>query len=71
MNPLDPKISHAIKEIETVYAGQESAHGYFDPKNRIYVLIVSGGEAEGYHNAVKALHDLAAHARRHAADRAN
>ena len=66
MNPLDPRISHAIKEIETVYAGQESAHAYNDQKNKIYVLIVSGNEAEAYHNAVKAIHDLAATVRRHA-----
>lgn len=67
MNPLDPKITHAIKEIESVYAGQESAHGYFDHKQKVYVLVVSGEEAEAYHNAVKAIHDLAAQARRLAA----
>jgi hypothetical protein len=64
MNPMDPKITHAIKEIETVYAGKEAAHGYHDHKNKVYVLVVSGQEAEFYHNAVKAIHDLAINAAR-------
>jgi hypothetical protein len=64
MNPMDPKLAHAIKEIEAVYAGQESSHAYYDAKNKVYVLIVSGEEAEAYHNAVKAIHDLATQARR-------
>jgi hypothetical protein len=64
MNPMDPKLAHAIKEIEAVYAGQESSHAYYDAKNKVYVLIVSGEEAEAYHNAVRAIHDLATQARR-------
>ena len=47
-----------------MYSGQESAHSYFDHKHKVYVLVVSGEEAEAYHNAVKAIHDLALNARR-------
>lgn len=61
MNPMDPKISHALKEIETVYAAKKASHAH---KNKVYVLVVSGDEAEPYHNAVKAIHDLALNARR-------
>ena len=57
MNPLDKKISRALTEIEAVYAGQEASHAYFDHKNKVYVLVVSGEEAEGYNNAVKAIDD--------------
>jgi hypothetical protein len=64
MNPMDPKVSHALKEIESVYAGQEASHAYYDHKSKIYVLVVSGAEAEAYHAAVKAIHDLAAKSRR-------
>ena len=64
MNPLDKKISHALTEIEAVYAKQEACHAYFDHKNKVYVLVVSGEEAEGYNSAVKAIHDLAINARR-------
>jgi hypothetical protein len=64
MNPLDPKIGHALREMENVYAGTEAAHGYYDPKKKFYVLVVSGEEAESYHNAVRAIHDLAANSRR-------
>ena len=64
MNPMNPKISHSLKEIEAVYAGQEASHAYFDHKNKVYVLVVSGEEAEAYSNAVKAIHDLALNARR-------
>jgi hypothetical protein len=64
MNPMDPKVTHAIKAIEAVYAGQEVSHAYYDHKNKVYVLVVSGEEAETYHNVVKAVHDLAANARR-------
>jgi len=64
MNALDPKMARAIKEIETVYAGQESSHAYYDPKLKVYILVVSGEEAEGYHNAVAAIHDLASAKRR-------
>lgn len=64
MNPMDSKIGHALKEIETVYAGKEASHAYFDHKNKVYVLVVSGEEAEAYHNAVRAIHDLALNARR-------
>ena len=64
MNPMDPKIAHAIKEIETVYAGQESSHAYYDHKLKVYVLVVSGEAAEGYHHAVAAIHDLASNAKR-------
>ena len=67
MNPLDPKIGHALREIETVYAGTEAAHGYYDPKKKFYVLVVSGEETEAYHNAIRAIHDLGANARRMAA----
>jgi hypothetical protein len=64
MNPMDSKITHAIKEIESVYAGKDAAHAYHDHKNKVYVLVVSGEEAQAYHDIVKAAHDLAANARR-------
>jgi hypothetical protein len=67
MNPLDPKIGHALHDIENIYTGTEAAHGYYDPKKKFYVLIVSGEEAEAYHNAVHAIHALGANARRLAA----
>jgi hypothetical protein len=63
MNPMDPKITHAIKAIEAAYAGQEAAHGYYDHAKKVYVLVVSGDEADTYHNAVKAIHDLGMKAR--------
>jgi hypothetical protein len=55
MNPMNPKIAHAIKEIEAVYAGRDSSHAYYDPRLKVYVLVVSGKEAEAYHNAVMAI----------------
>jgi hypothetical protein len=58
MNPGDPKISHALQEIEAVYAGQDASHAYYDPKKKVYVLVVSGAQAEAYHNALKAIHAL-------------
>jgi len=64
MNPLDPKIGHALRDMENVCAGTGAAHGYYDPKKKFYVLVVSGEEAESYHNVVRAIHDLAANARR-------
>jgi len=64
MKPMEPKINHALTEIEAVYAGKEACHAYFDHKNKVYVLVVSGEEAEGYNNAVKAIHDLAVNAQR-------
>jgi len=64
MNPLDPKIAHAIKEIEAVYAGQDSSHAYYDQKLKVCILVVSGDEAEAYHNAVLAIHELAQNAKR-------
>ena len=64
MNPMNPKIAHAIKEIEDVYAGRDSSHAYYDPRLKVYVLVVSGKEAEAYHNAVMAIHDLAMNAKR-------
>jgi len=64
MNPLDPKMAHAIKEIESVYAGRNESHAYYDHTKKVYVLVVSGEEADAYHNVVKAVHDLAANARR-------
>jgi hypothetical protein len=63
---MDPKISKALQEIERVYAGQDAAHAYYGPESKLYVLIVSGEEAEAYHHAVKAIRDLAAQARRRA-----
>jgi hypothetical protein len=63
MNPLDPKISHALKDIEKVYSGSEAAHGYYDAEKKFYVLVVSGEEAAAYHQAVRAIHDLAANSR--------
>jgi hypothetical protein len=54
---MSPKIGHALTEIESVYAGQEATHAYFDHKNKVYVLVV-------YNNAVKAIHDLALNSRR-------
>jgi len=64
MNPMNPKIARAIKEIEAEYAGHDSSHAYYDSKLKIYVLVVSGKEAEAYHNAVMAIHDLAKSAKR-------
>ena len=58
MNPADPKISHALQEIEAVYAGQEASHAYYDPGKKVYVLVVSGELAQAYHNALKAIHAL-------------
>jgi hypothetical protein len=34
MNPADPKINHALREIEAVYAGQEASHAYYDPAKK-------------------------------------
>jgi hypothetical protein len=67
MNPMDPRISEALKEIESVYSGQEAAHAYYGQESKLYVLIVSGEEAEAYHHVVRAIRDLAAQARRRAA----
>jgi hypothetical protein len=64
MNPMNPKIARAISSIATVYAGRDSCHAYYDPKLKVYVLVVSGEEAEGYHNAIMAIHDLAKRAKR-------
>ena len=64
MKPLDLKIANALKEIDAVYAGKQACHAYYDHKNKVYVLVVSGEEAEGYQAAVKAIHDLAENARR-------
>jgi hypothetical protein len=64
MNPADSKIDEALRRIATVYAGQDAAHAYYDPANQLYVLVVSGAEAEGYQRAVKAIHALATRARR-------
>jgi hypothetical protein len=58
MNPADPKINHALKEIEAVYAGQEASHAYYDATRKLYVLVVSGEQAEAYHDALKAIHAL-------------
>jgi hypothetical protein len=60
---MDPKIAHALKEIEAVYSGRNESHAYYDHSKKVYVLVVSGEEAEAYHSAVKAIHDLAAKAR--------
>ena len=35
MNPMDPKITHAIKEIEAVYAGRNESHAYHDHPNEV------------------------------------
>ena len=66
MNPMNPKIADAIKQIEATYAGQQSAHAYYGKAQKVYILVVSGDEAEAYHKAVTANHDLAANAKRHA-----
>ena len=58
MNPLDPKISRAITEIEAVYAGQQTAHAYYDHAKKVYVLVISGDQAEAYHNIIKGIHHL-------------
>ena len=58
MNPADPKINHALKEIEAVYAGQEASHAYYDAAKKVYVLVVSGAQAGAYHDALKAIHAL-------------
>lgn len=67
MTPVDPRLTKALKEIETICTGKETAHAFYDPKNKVYILVVSGNEAEPYHNAVKAMHELASSARKHAA----
>jgi hypothetical protein len=54
MNPMSPKIAGAIKQIEAAYAGQESAHAYYGQAQKVYILVVSGDEAEAYHKAVMA-----------------
>jgi hypothetical protein len=64
MNAMDPKINHALAQIETAYAGQEACHAYFDHKHKVYILVVSGEEAEGYNHAIKAIHDLTLSTRR-------
>ena len=69
MNALDPKIVKAFADIESVYAGKDSSHAYYDPKLKVYVLVVSGKEAEAYHKAVMAIHQLARNSRRTAAKR--
>jgi len=61
---MNPKIASAIKEIEAEYAGRDSSHAYYDSKLKVFVLVVSGKEAEAYHNAVMAIHDLAKNAKR-------
>jgi len=61
---MNPKIARAIKEIEAEYAGRDSSHAYYDSKLKVFVLVVSGKEAEPYHNAVMAIHDLAKNAKR-------
>jgi hypothetical protein len=65
MNPIDPKVADAIKQIEAAYAGQASAHAYYAPAQKVYILVVSGDEAEAYRKAVTAIHDLAAHTKPH------
>jgi hypothetical protein len=64
MDLMNPKIARAIQEIEAEYAGRGSCHAYYDAKLKVYVLVVSGKEAEAYHNAVMAIHNLAKNARR-------
>ena len=64
MNPADSKIEQAIERIAAVYAGQDAAHAYLDPAKKLYVLVVSGEEAEAYQRAVKAIHSLATKAKR-------
>ena len=66
MNPADPKVDEALRRIQTVYHGQDASHAYYDPANRLYVLVVSGAEAEGYQRVVKAVHSLAFKARKRA-----
>jgi hypothetical protein len=64
MNPADPKIDEALKRISSVYAGQNAAHAYHDPANKLYVLVVSGDDAEGYQRIIKTIHSLTTKARR-------
>jgi hypothetical protein len=64
MNPADPKIDEALKRISSVYSGQNAAHAYHDPANKLYVLVVSGEEAEGYQRIVKAIHSMTTKVRR-------
>jgi hypothetical protein len=64
MNPADPKIDEALRRIQAVYAEQDAAHAYYDPANQLYVLVVSGEEAEAYQRVVKAVHNLATRARK-------
>jgi hypothetical protein len=66
MNPIDPKISKALQEIQQVYAGQDAAHVHYGQESKLYVRIVSGEEAEAYHHAVRAIRDLAAPTHRRA-----
>jgi hypothetical protein len=67
MNALDPRVTHAIQEIETVYKGHNSSHAYYDEKLKVYVLVVSGADAEPFHKAVAAIHELTANAKRRGA----
>ena len=62
--PGRPKIDEALKRISGVYAGQNAAHAYYDTANKLYVLVVSGAEAEAYQRIVKAVHSLSTKARR-------
>ena len=64
MNPADPKVDEALRRIQSVYAKQNAAHAYYDPANRLYVLVVSGVEDESYQRVVKAVHSLATKARK-------
>jgi hypothetical protein len=70
MNPADPRISQALQEIEAVYAGHDTSHAYYDPNKKVYVLVVSGAQAEAYHNALKAIHALTATPKRGGGERA-
>jgi hypothetical protein len=66
MNPADPKIDEALRRIQSVYANQDASHAYYDPINKLYVLVVSGAEADSYQRAVKAIHSLATRAKKRA-----
>jgi hypothetical protein len=64
MNPADPRIEQAIQRIASVYVGQDAAHAYYDPTNKLYVLVVSGVEADSYQRVIKSIHSLATKARK-------
>jgi hypothetical protein len=64
MNPMDPKISQALRKIEAVYAGQEVAHAYHSQENKLrkgesFVAVL---EVCGFNDwLIRMLHDYRCH----------